>query len=189
MDQLTENEESIKSSKIYFYAAPTSFALGNQNIQNQSCIRSSYPRFLSCASWNAAWRLLSPPLELIQYILPLTRKLYLNYGLSNSLNMFIFLFLALGLVHRKLIFTDSHSFLKRCFLQTSLSFFFFFDDGLIFFVLCLSVLTFFCMIRSLSNGSLSNGSKLSSSYGNYPISDFLHHVNFPKEKTQQMYIK
>lgn len=125
MDQLTENEESIKSSKIYFYAAPTSFALGNQNIQNQSCIRSSYPRFLSCASWNAAWRLLSPPLELIQYILPLTRKLYLNYGLSNSLNMFIFLFLALGLVHRKLIFTDSHSFLKRCFLQTSLSFFFF----------------------------------------------------------------
>lgn len=110
------------------------------------------------------------------------KSLYLNYGLSKSLSMFIFLLLALGSVHGKLI-SESHPFIKRCFVQASLS-----SSLMVSFPLGSVCLRLY--FSAWWEGYLLNGGGLSSGHGSYSISDdLLHHVNFLREKTRYACIK
>lgn len=66
---------------------------------------------------------------------PQQKNLSLNYGLSNSLNMFIFPPPCSWSCPQEIDFLpDSHPFIKKRVLCTN--FFIFFADGLVFFVLC-----------------------------------------------------
>lgn len=113
------------------------------NIQHQSCICPSYPASSVSVKCSVAFVIAVPETDSVLTTAQ-QENLYLNYGPANSLNMFIFLWLALGLVHGKLILNRQPSISKKV-LFTNL--FILFADGLRPFVLHFSALIFFCVIR------------------------------------------
>lgn len=120
---------------ISFSAARPPLLQATLHIQHQSRIvplrPASSPYLLKCS---VTFAIAIPATHSI-HTSPQHRNLPLNYGLSNSLNMFIFPSPCSWSCPQEIDFLpDSHPFIKKKVLCTN--FFIFFADGLVFFVLC-----------------------------------------------------